>query len=301
MGIYVETHIRCDLEDAWRATQDPAAHQRWDLRFTTIEYLRRPNADDVQRFLYVTRIGGGIRISGEGESTGTHEQDGTRTSALKFWSKDPKSLIRIGSGYWRYVPSTGGTRFLTWYDYQVRFGLLGRILDRLLFRPIIGTATAWSFDRLRLWLEEGREPEASRRLSFAYWLCRATVAFIWFYEGLVPKLLFHDPAEIQMNMSLGFGPIGARHFSDFAGAAEILLGLAVLGTRWRWPYFLTLLLMLIKLVFVCVFVPQYFQGAFNPATLNVAMASLAAGALLLEPCAPAAARCLRTPPNGPGS
>src|SRR5439155_26560914 len=105
-----------------------------------------------QRFRYSTRIGFGLKIDGKGESTGTRE-DGTgiRTSALKFWSSDPKSLIKEGSGYWRYVPALGGVRFLTWYDYRTSCGLAGGLIDRIVFRPLIGWATAWSFDRLRLW------------------------------------------------------------------------------------------------------------------------------------------------------
>jgi hypothetical protein len=42
-------------------------------------------------------------------------------------------------------------RFLTGYDYGTRFGLPGQVIDRLALRPLLGWATAWSFDRLRLW------------------------------------------------------------------------------------------------------------------------------------------------------
>lgn len=31
-----------------------------------------------------------------------------------------------------------------------------------MFHPLIGWATAWSFDRLRLWIERGIPPEVSR-------------------------------------------------------------------------------------------------------------------------------------------
>lgn len=31
--LFVETVIRCDLDTLWERTQDPAAHQRWDLLF----------------------------------------------------------------------------------------------------------------------------------------------------------------------------------------------------------------------------------------------------------------------------
>ncbi|GDY62691.1 hypothetical protein SAV14893_020840 [Streptomyces avermitilis] len=44
MGLYIETRIRRDLDDLWTHTQDPARHQRWDLRFTEIDYLARGRA-----------------------------------------------------------------------------------------------------------------------------------------------------------------------------------------------------------------------------------------------------------------
>jgi len=34
---------------------------------------------------------------------------------LKFSSGDPRSIIREGSGYWKYIPTPQGIRFLTWY------------------------------------------------------------------------------------------------------------------------------------------------------------------------------------------
>ena len=153
MSIYVEIFIRGSMDELWRKTQEPAVHQRWDLRFSEIKYLPREEGEP-QEFLYSTRIGAGLRIEGAGESTGERDDaTGKRTSALKFWSDDPKSLIKEGSGYWQYVPGEGGVRFLTLYDYQARFGTLGKLAD-LVFRPLIGWATAWSFDRLRLWIED---------------------------------------------------------------------------------------------------------------------------------------------------
>jgi len=157
-GIYVERLIRADIERVWKYTQEPDLHQRWDLRFSTIRYLPHL-AGEPQKFRYETRIGFGLRIAGFGESIGEVLSDaGSRTSKLLFWSDDRKSLIAKGSGYWRYIPTDGGTRFLTYYDYTTRFGVLGRMVD-LVFRPLIGWATARSFDALALWLEDGLEPE----------------------------------------------------------------------------------------------------------------------------------------------
>jgi hypothetical protein len=114
-GIYVEILICAGVNEVWRRTQVPDMHELWDLRFTTIDYLPRRSAEEPQRFRYSTRLGFGLKIDGEGESTGTREDAaGRRASALKFWSADPKSLIEEGSGYWQYVPTAGGVRFLTW-------------------------------------------------------------------------------------------------------------------------------------------------------------------------------------------
>ncbi|MDH6548632.1 hypothetical protein M2164_002877 [Streptomyces sp. SAI-208] len=178
MGLYIETRIRADLDDLWARTQEPSRHQRWDLRFTRITYLPRAQ-DEPQRFRYATRVLPGLTVAGTGVSAGERERpDGTRTSALRFSSPHPLSLLAEGSGYWRYVPDGDGIRFLTGYDYRPRWGRVGAVADRLLFRPLIGWATAWSFDRLRLWLERGITPERALWNWLAELLVRALVVLV---------------------------------------------------------------------------------------------------------------------------
>jgi len=211
-ALYIETVVRADLDAIWQATQDPRAHQRWDLRFTTIEWSSevsrpaagaaarppggaaagveggRPTAGGAgagaeylpaagaaaagdlpdhppatRRFRYATRVLPWLTVSGHGTCAGERRRpDGSRVSALRFSSAHPLSLIATGAGYWRYVPTAHGVRFLTGYDYGHRWGAAGRAAD-LVFRPLMGWATAWSFDRLRLWLEHGVTPERALR------------------------------------------------------------------------------------------------------------------------------------------
>src|SRR4051812_9587989 len=52
--IYVEIAIRAPLEEVWRATQEPALHERWDLRFTRIDSL---GATPARRSRSSTRLG----------------------------------------------------------------------------------------------------------------------------------------------------------------------------------------------------------------------------------------------------
>lgn len=162
-SLYVETLIRAEVDDLWRCTQEPGQHQRWDLRFTRIEYLPRAAGDGGQRFSYSVSLLPGLRVDGTGVCAGERARpDGTRTSVLRFGSGHRLSLIRAGTGYWRYVPTPAGVRFLTGYDYRPGWGRPGMLADRL-FRPAMGWATAWSFDRLRIWLEDGMPPERSLR------------------------------------------------------------------------------------------------------------------------------------------
>ncbi|MFD9845631.1 hypothetical protein [Streptomyces parvus] len=165
MGLYIEALIRTDPEHLWDRTQDPAQHQRWDLRFTEISPLPGPPGS-AQRFRYATRVLPFLTVAGTGTSAGERERaDGERVSALRFASPERLSLLAEGSGYWRYVPTADGIRFLTGYDYRTRWGRFGAVAERLAFRPLMGWATAWSFDRLRLWCERGVSP--ARSLTYA--------------------------------------------------------------------------------------------------------------------------------------
>ncbi len=167
MELYIEARIRADLDRLWDRTQDPAQHQRWDLRFTHIDHLPRAEGEP-QRFRYGVRLLPGLLVSGTGVAAGEKRRpDGTRVSALRFASRHPLSPIAEGRGYWRYIPDGDGVRFLTGYDYRPRWGRPGRIADRLVFRPLMGWATAWSFDRLRLWCERGLTPERTLRRALA--------------------------------------------------------------------------------------------------------------------------------------
>jgi hypothetical protein len=294
-GIYVEILIRGSIDQVWRHTQEPGIHQLWDLRFSEIRYLPRPSESEPQRFLYSTRLGFGLHIDGEGESTGTREgAGGIRISALKFWSRDSKSLIEEGSGYWRYIPVCDGTRFLTWYDYRTRFGALGPIVDRLVFRPWIGWATAWSFDRLRMWIDEGVAPATSLRFAIIHGIARSGIAFIWLWQGLVPKLLHRDADERAMMAAAGL----PAELIPVIGLIEILFAMAGL-LLWRWrPYFLlNIAAMIVAALVVALQSPSYITAAFNPITLNAGVAFLAITGYLAASNVPTASHCVRRTPE----
>ncbi len=132
-SIYVRAEMETSMEELWKYTQDPMLHTEWDVRFTEISYLERKEGEP-QRFLYKTKIGFGLEIAGEGESVGELQKEtGERISSLKFWTDSKLSLIKIGRGYWKYTPNEEKICFETQYDYETRFGRIGRMIDSLYF------------------------------------------------------------------------------------------------------------------------------------------------------------------------
>jgi uncharacterized membrane protein YphA (DoxX/SURF4 family) len=296
LAIYVETLIRAPIDELWAHTQDPKRHELWDLRFTGIDYMPRTDDAQPQRFQYTTRLGG-ISVSGEGETVGYRElSDGSRASALRFWSWHQLSLIGEGSGYWKYVPTADGVRFLTLYDYRTRFGLLGRIFDRLAFRPLMGWATAWSFDRLRLWIEQGLSPGSTLRMALIHGVARLALAFVFIYHGLVLKLLTLAPDEQAMALNAGIPPGHVPTVLTAAGLVELALAIALL-VFWhrRWPVLVCVSFAVVTTVGVAITSPNFLFAAFNPVSLNAGILALSVVDLLTLSSVPSAGRCLRRP------
>lgn len=158
--IVVEAMIPAPVELVWERTQDPEQHLLWDIRFTRIRYLETKDERGFNLMDYRTRIGFGLEVCGYG-----HYLQSTPLvlSTFQFDSDDWKSLITKGRGIWLYKSTERGTYFKTVYDYDSRFGRMGQIMDRLLFRHLIRLATEWGFETLRLWCLGDAEALTKRR------------------------------------------------------------------------------------------------------------------------------------------
>ncbi|GAB2688470.1 DoxX-like family protein [Aliiglaciecola sp. 3_MG-2023] len=101
-------------------------------------------------------------------------------------------------------------------------------------------------------------------------LARFTLGLAWIYHGLIPKLLHVDPLERIITESLGLNSQYSLVFTQSAGVAEILLGIALI-LFYKNPlliYFSALNLAAL-LVFTIIFIPQVALSAFNPVTTNI--------------------------------
>ncbi|WP_394830654.1 SRPBCC family protein [Pendulispora rubella] len=142
--IHVSVKLRASAQTVWDITQDHVEHPNWDHRFSRIIMLSdtiRTGTD----MIYEKTICG-ITIRGWGRYK-LHRP--VKQSTFEFGSNDVRSLIRHGVGLWLYRPRPGGLlEFSTAYTYDVRWGLFGRLVDRLVVRPFFQRETERSFQRL---------------------------------------------------------------------------------------------------------------------------------------------------------
>ena len=103
-------------------------------------------------------------------------------------------------------------------------------------------------------------------------LIQITLAGLWIYQGLIPKILFQSTAEITIWQSMGFELHLAKMCVAISGLIEIMVGCTFL--IWQRAVFihqlnivgLSGLLLLIMLTD-----PIQLSTAFNPVVMNTAM------------------------------
>jgi hypothetical protein len=100
---------------------------------------------------------------------------------------------------------------------------------------------------------------------------RIALAFVWIYQGAVPKLVWQSPVELGLLAHLG--PLYG-FMCSVMGYGEMAFGLLLLLTPWRWPFLLNIAAMLSLLGFVSLHEPGLLTEAFNPVSLNAAVIAL---------------------------
>ncbi|MCC2637058.1 MAG: hypothetical protein K0Q68_777 [Moraxellaceae bacterium] len=107
-------------------------------------------------------------------------------------------------------------------------------------------------------------------------LCRYSLAFIWIYQGLVPKWLAGPhPDELAMSFAIGATLDEAILIAHVGGALEIALGLALLlWPRQRLFHGISLLVILGFQLALSLVAPGFLVSAFNGMTMHVAIGAL---------------------------
>ena len=114
------------------------------------------------------------------------------------------------------------------------------------------------------------------------WTIHITLAVLWVYQGLIPKVLYKAQDEQYIWQQQGFDELISLILMQFSGYIEIIFGMLFLVFKQsKILLFLNILGMLGLSLLIAIIDIRYFQNAFNPFVMNVAMASLSIIALQL--------------------
>lgn len=116
------------------------------------------------------------------------------------------------------------------------------------------------------------DPDRAHRIHL---ISRLTIAAVWLYHGLVPKLLAQHPSELELARQTGVPEAWVRELVLTAGLAELVAAAAVLiFWRHRWPIWATMAAMIGALGHILIMAPAVTLAAFNPVSLNLLVFAL---------------------------
>ncbi|WP_345807694.1 hypothetical protein [Bacillus pumilus] len=263
--VYVETTIHAPIEKVWEYTQNPKLHEQWDLRFSTIS-LNEPQNEQPQSFLYEKHLGFGLSVTGTGAyRTRMMDERNERASSLQFKSSHPLSFIKEGSGYWKYMKTSDHIVFQTQFDYKTKEGKGWTWADRILFRPMIGFMTAFSFGALKTWLEKGTHPRLLLERTLAHYGICLLFAIVWLCQAVIP-----------------FSHSAFDHSTSFR------LFYALLGVSWLIPKlskkYLYILQSLFLLIMLCIGILSPQTTLHEPLVMSAFFILSIAGMINLKDC-----------------
>lgn len=116
---------------------------------------------------------------------------------------------------------------------------------------------------------------ASKQLTAVHAVARVTLALVFLWHGLVPKLLFKHPDELELMRDAGLSAAGAARAMMVIGVAEVVYAIVLLLA---WRVRALLLAATVAMVVITPGIvfgsPRFTPAAFTPVTLNLCVAVL---------------------------
>ncbi|WP_122316312.1 DoxX-like family protein [Pseudomonas cichorii] len=113
------------------------------------------------------------------------------------------------------------------------------------------------------------------------WVARLGLALMFFYHGLVPKILWLSPGELEMIQAHGFAD--ARWVAWMSGVAEMGLAIGLMSGHFkRTTVIVSAVVLAGLLIDVALMTPHLMIQAFSPVSLNGAGLALCAVVWLAE-------------------
>jgi len=142
---------------------------------------------------------------------------------------------------------------------------------------------------LRLWIEMGTRPQVALNLWLAKIMARVSLACVWLWEGLIPKLILVRASEVDLVARSGLYLYDARFTLHALGLAEVLFGLWLLtGRAERFTAGLAAAGAVILGALVALLEPSSLWDPLGGISKNLGLVGCSAAVWLLAPLAPGA-------------
>ncbi|MGK8803817.1 DoxX-like family protein [Acinetobacter seifertii] len=112
-------------------------------------------------------------------------------------------------------------------------------------------------------------------------LINFVLAFLWIYQGLVPKIIFINADEIFVWQSIGLSFEYSKLAGRASGLGEIIFGLLFVFINQKYIHYLSILGLLGLLLLIGFLIPSTLISPYNPIVMNISMISLSVIYLLL--------------------
>jgi hypothetical protein len=153
-------------------------------------------------------------------------------------------------------------------------------------------ATSWSFDCLKNWIEKGLHPKQAIKAQVTVLLASVTLAVVWVYQGLLPKILFPDTGELALLRKSELFVGAETTVLPLVGLAEILFGLIILFVQNKIIHFFNIALLLLLSVAAILSDASIFTLPFNPFSLNISLIMISIIAIVNFKYLPKASNCI---------
>ncbi len=103
---------------------------------------------------------------------------------------------------------------------------------------------------------------------------------VWFYHGLIPKIIFSDTGELEMLKLSGIFNGIEKMVLTSIGIAEIIFAFFILFVRRKFVHYLNIIALFVLAVGAGITDPASYTMPFNPFSLNLSLIAISAIALI---------------------
>ena len=106
------------------------------------------------------------------------------------------------------------------------------------------------------------------------------LAMVWFYHGLIPKIIFSDTGELRTLQLSGLFNGNEKIVLTIIGIFEMIFALLILCIRKKFVHYLNIFALTILGLGVAFNDPASYTMPFNPFSLNISMIGISVLALM---------------------